>query len=139
MATTQAGWITSIVETLTVTGINRKYTHPPAALNTADLPASFPWGFRRRQEPMTFEAHGGFPFLTLDFVIACEAVGQSTQPANYELIQTLTDALDTALAGVAPKAIGKGPVLWEIRGGDVRIEVAGNEYWGIIATIEGRG
>lgn len=139
MATSTAAFITSLATSLTVAGVIRKYTNPPGSLATADLPASFPKGFRRRQKPMTFQTHGGFPVLELDYFIACEPVGQSTQTANYTLIQTMADALDAALVAALPLAIGRGPVTWEISGGNQIVTVGGVDYWAVMATITGNG
>ena len=139
MSTTTTAMITSIVTTLSVTGVKRKYTEPPASLSTADLPASYPFGFTREEGPMTFQAHGGWPTHTLDFNIACEPVGQSTQPVNYALVQTMADNLSSALAASLPNAIGKAPLTWVIRGGNIQLEVAGIAYWGVSATITARG
>lgn len=139
MATTTAAWITSIVTTLSVTGVTRKYIQPPQNLNTADLPASFPKGFRRSQSPMTFQTHGGWPTHELDFFIACEPVVQSRQPENYLLIQTMADNLDAAIRAALPNVISKSPLSWEIRAGDLIIEVAGIAYWAVMATITGKG
>ena len=139
MATTTAAFITSIISTLSVTGVKRKYTEPPASLSTADLPASFPYGFRRTQQPMTFGAHGGWPELELDIFIACEPVAQNTPPANYAQVQAMADNLDAALRASLPLAIAKGPVTWEIFGGNQQLEIAGVAYWVVRATVIGHG
>ena len=137
--TTISAYITSIVTTLTVSGVTRKYTEPPTSLSTADLPASFPYGFRREQSGLTFRANGGWPTNEADFVIALEPVGQNTQPANYALVQTIANNLDAAIAGAAPNAIGKSPVTWVIQGGNQQMTIAGTMYWIVMATITARG
>lgn len=137
--TTTAAFITSVVTTLSVSGVTREYAYPPTSLSTADLPASFPKGFTREEGPMTFQAHGGWPTLKMDFFIACEPVGQSTQPTNYALIQTMADNLNAALAAAVPGAIGKGKVTWTIRGGDVIVPVAGTDYWCVVAQLVAHG
>lgn len=135
--TTQAGWITSLVSTLSVNGVTRKYTDPPGSLSTADLPASFPEGFQIVQEPLTFKSHGGRAGLLLDFVIAVEPYGQGTIPQNFSLMITLADALDNALRTASA---GAGKLVWEIRAGTRAgpILVADVAYWGVRAIIEGR-
>lgn len=136
--TTQAAFLAQVVSTLSVTGVNRQYTAPPASISTADMPLSFPWGFRRVQAPLTMQAHGGWPELYLDFVIVVEPWAQDTPPANYAAVLAIGDALDAALTG-AVGTVGKGRLRWEIRGGDQVIEVAGIRYWGILATLDARG
>lgn len=135
--TTQADWITSIVSTLSVTGVTREYGEPPGSLSTADLPASFPEGFQIVQEPLTFKAHGGKAELLLEFVIAVEPYGQGTLPQNFTLMTTLADALDNALRTASA---GDGTLRWEIRAGTRAgpILVADIAYWGVRAIIQGR-
>jgi hypothetical protein len=136
--TTHAEFITSVVTTLSVTGVKRPYAEPPASLNNADLPASYPESVQIDQEPLTFGAHGGNTTFRCTFVIACEPAGLGTAATNFNLIVALSDNLDTALRGAD---IGQGTLKWDIRGGvgAGRIEVAGNEYWGVRCYITGKG
>jgi len=138
--TTHAAFITSVVTTLSVTGVTRQYAEPPASLNNADLPASYPESVQIDQGPLTFQSHGGNTTFYCTFVIACVPAGLGTAPTNFNTIVELSDNLDTALRGAA-STIGQGTIKWDIRGGvgAGRIEVAGNEYWGIRCYIEGRG
>ena len=136
--TTHAEFITSVVTTLSVTGVKRKYAGVPASLNAADLPASYPESVEINQEPFTFGAHGGNTTFRCTFVIATEPYGLGTVPVNFAQIVTLSDNLDTALRGAD---IGKGTLKWDIHGGSRAgpIIVAGNEYWGIRCFITGKG
>jgi hypothetical protein len=120
--------------------VERQYTEPPASLNNADLPASYPESVQITQEPLTLQSHGGNTAFRCTFVIACEPAGLGTAPTNFNLIVTLSDNLDTALRA-AVGTIGQGSLRWDIRGGVAagRIEVAGNEYWGIRCFITGKG
>ena len=138
--TTHAEFITSVVTTLSVDGVRRQYAEPPASLNNADLPASYPESVQIVQAPLTFGAHGGSTDFSCTFVIACEPAGLGTAPTNFNLIVELSDYLDSALRA-AVGTIGQGTLKWDIRGGVVagRIEVAGNEYWGVRCFIEGKG
>lgn len=138
--TTHAEFITSVVKTLSVEGVKRQFQEPPASLNNADLPASFPESVQIIQEPLTFQSHGGRTTFQCSFVIACEPAGLGTAPTNFNEIVTLSDNLDTALRG-AVGTIGQGSLTWDIRGGVVAgsIIVAGNEYWGIRCLVEGKG
>jgi hypothetical protein len=138
--TTHAEFITSVVTTLSVTGVNRQYAHPPESLNNADLPASYPESVQITQGPLTVQAHGGSTDFFCTFVIACEPAGLSTAPTNFTEIITLSDALDTALRA-AVGTIGQGTLKWTISGGVGAgvIAVAGNEYWGIRCVVEGKG
>ncbi|MHC4649141.1 MAG: hypothetical protein ACYTBJ_27125, partial [Planctomycetota bacterium] len=97
--TTHAEFITSVVTTLSVSGVGRQYAEPPESLNAADLPASYPESVQIVQEPLTLQAHGGNTTFHCTFVIACEPAGLGTAPTNFNLIVTLSDNLDTALRG----------------------------------------
>ena len=138
--TTHAEFITAVVTTLSVDGVKRQHAEPPASLAAADLPASYPESVQIEQEPLTFKSHGGNTTFRCTFVIACEPAGLGTAPTNFNLIVTLSDNLDTALRA-AVGTIGQGTLKWDIRGGvgAGRIEVAGNEYWGIRCFITGKG
>lgn len=127
---------TTALAGLTIAGVNRKYTEPPASLS--DLPASFPKRIEIAGEPMTFGYHGGWPTLRSDLVIAVTPTAQGTQAANYTLIQTLMDAADTALRA-AVGVLGKGPLTYSIRGGDTIVNVAGTDYWAVIISVEAHG
>jgi len=138
--TTYAEFITSVVTTLSVTGVTRQYPNPPTSLNTSDLPASFPLGFTVAQGPLTVQAHGGTTDFSIDFVIVTEPVELNTQPTNFTQIITLGDNLDTALRA-AVETIGQGTLRWIITGGQPAgiIEVAGIQYWNIRCLVEGKG
>jgi len=133
VAITTYSSFTSGLAALSVTGVERKYTHPPTALSTADLPAMWP-GLPSGDEPhMTFQAGGGWPQLTCDLIIAVEPVGQNTQSVNYSNMITAMDNLSTALRGAS---IGRSTLTWNITG-NVQIAVAGTTYWAVIATVSG--
>jgi hypothetical protein len=136
--TTHAEFITSVVTTLSVTGVTRQYAGVPPSLNAADLPASYPESVQIDQDPFTFGAHGGNTTFRCTFVIATEPYGLGTVPVNFIQIVTLSDNLDTALRGAD---IGQGTLRWIIHGGAGAgsIDVAGNEYWGIRCFITGKG
>jgi hypothetical protein len=133
VAITTYSSFTTALAALSVTGVERRYTYPPTALSTADLPAQWP-GLPSGNEPMlTFQTNGGWPEMTCDLIIAVEPVGQNTQSANYNSMITAIDNLSTALRGAS---IGRGPLTWNITG-NVQIAVAGTTYWAVIATVTG--
>ena len=138
--TTHAEFITSVVTSLSVEGVTRQYAEPPASLKNADLPASYPESMQIVQEPLSFQSHGGKTDFFCTFVIACVPAGLGTAPTNFNTIVELSDNLDAALRA-AVGTIGDGKVSWDIRGGvgAGRIEVAGNDYWGIRCFVEGKG
>lgn len=130
--TTYASFVTALAA-LTVTGVTRKYSSPPASLNTADLPAMWP-GLPRGDEPrMTFEGGGGWPALFCDLVIALEPYGGNTQLANFTATVAMFDNLSSALRSAS---IGRSGLRWSITADAV--DVSGTPYWAVMATIEGR-
>lgn len=126
---------TAAIAALTVTGVSKQYTAPPASLATADLPASWPGLPRGEDGGLTFQSAGGWPVLFCDLVIAIEPVAQNTQSANYTTTVAIMDNLSTALQ--AATGLGRSKVSWSITA-NVQIQVADTTYWAVIATIEGR-
>ena len=133
--TTYANFVTNLGD-LSVTGVTRKRDEPPASLNTADLPTmwvQFPIG---EEGPITLAAHGGWPTFKAQLVVAYEAVGQNTQAANFSGTVAMMDNVASALR-TAVGTVVKGKITWTIHQGSVT--VAGNDYWAVIADVEGHG
>jgi hypothetical protein len=123
------------LETLAVSGVTRRYTTGmPAALNTADLPAQWVQAPAGSDAAVARGTANYWPTLRADLVIAFEAAGQNTQPVNFDGCVDLMDALGAALPGLG---IGKTAPSWSIRLGTVN--VAGSEYWAVMATVEVEG
>ena len=74
----------------------------------------------------------GLPSLTCDLVIAVEAMGQNTQPANYAKALGVIDALQATLAD---EALGGVVDSWTMRLDAEQIGDAA--YWVIVATVTG--
>ena len=133
VAITSYSTFTTALARLTVTGVERYYTHPPTSLSTADLPAMWP-GLPSGDEPMlTFKTKGGWPEMTCELTIAVEPVAQDRQSANYTNMITAMDNLSTALRAAT---FGRGPITWTITG-NAQVSVAGTTYWAVIATVTG--
>lgn len=127
---------TTALAALSITGVKRKFTAPPASVDTADLPAIWP-GLPSAIEPqMTFATPGGWPAMKCDLVVALEPVVQNTQSANYAATVAMLDTLSGVLRTPA-NHIGRGPMTWTITA-NVQINVSGNLYWAVIATVEVR-
>jgi len=117
---------------LVVTGVVKRYTSPPTQLSTAQLPAQ--WA-RLPQGETTIASMGGqmgLPSLTCDLVVAVEAMGQNTQPANYARALAIIDALQATLAD---EALGGVVDSWQMRLDAEQIGDAA--YWVIVATVTG--
>lgn len=132
-ATTYAGFIDAI-EALDVSGVTRVFQGPPAALSTADLPALWCQAPQGDEDAVTFQATGGWPTLTVDVYVAIEPAAQNMQADNFAAQVEMLDNLVAALRGLSA---GKAPISWKARA--ATITVAGTSYWGIVATVTGRG
>ena len=117
---------------LTVTGVVKAYSAPPTQLSTAQLPAQ--WA-RLPQGETTVASMGGqmgLPSFTCDLVIAVEAMGQNTQPANYARALAIIDALQTTLADEALSGVVDS---WQMRlDGE---QIGDTAYWVLVATVTG--
>jgi hypothetical protein len=135
--TTYRAWV-DYLETLAPTGVVKKFTAgPPAALNTADLPAQWlelPHGENR---PSCSGSEGGDRTLYADHVVALEPVGQATQAVNFDACVTMLDSIDAALEGTYATSPLIGPQTWRSR--LAIVTVAGVAYWSIVTSIEGLG
>ena len=123
---------------ITVTGVTRKYTSPPASLSTADLPAQWvQLPSVTDDAARTMAKHGQlWGLTTAQLVIAYDAVGQGTQAANWSGTVTMMDSVWSALAS-SGSAIGRGRLTYTIRQGVAN--VAGNDYWAVIAEVTVHG
>ena len=133
MTTTNAAFVTA-VQAWSVTGVTRHFDEPPQSLKTADLPAAWPMlpsgemgGY------VTTCDDGKSKTRNINFIIAIEPAGQGTNATNYAQIAGLMDALETVLDADSTFVY---PLEYTITSGPVL--VAGNTYWAITASINGR-
>jgi len=125
------------LEALTITGVNRQYTQGPpiGAPGVADCPFQYVRYPRSEEIPIVFGEQGGWPTLRAELVLGVEPVGQNTAFENFDDTVDLMDALVTALQ--ASSCITKSKLTWNIR--QAIDTVAGQQYWAVIAEVEGRG
>ena len=117
---------------LTVAGVAKRFNQAPAQLSTAQLPAQWPRLPQGESAPATLGAVQTLDTLQCDLVIAVEAMGQNTQPANWTKAIGIIDGLHAALkAEAADGVIDK----WQIK---LDAEAIGDTaYWVIAATVTG--
>lgn len=120
---------------LSPTGVTKKFAYPPAALNTADLPAAWTQLPEGNEPMMTFGSYGGWVELKAQYIVAIEPAEQNTQAANYAAALTMMDAVTTALR--AATGLCAGPVEWRIR--QAIVNVAGVDYWSVVVEVTGNG
>lgn len=133
--TTLAEFITAVAG-VSVAGVNRQYTYPPAALNSGDLPATYvtPPNGGRGGAFFAFDMYTD-KRRSCDFVCAVEPVGQGTQQANFEAMIAMADAMEAGLDATID-AIGIR-VDYTMETGTV--DIAGLSYWAVIARITAHG
>ena len=120
---------------MTITGVTRQYTAPPATFNTADLPTSYPRVPEGANSMVTLDGGRGLHTATVDLVIVVEMVRQNSNPTNFSAAIALIDAMETAFAA---NTITYGIDRWAIR---QNFEQTGPDTWAwqIIARVEGSG
>lgn len=125
---------TAALAGLTISGVTRKLTSPPAALSTADLPTQWVQLPTITDEgTRTMAQHGQlWAINTAQLVVAYDAVGQSTQAANWSATLTMMDSVHNALAG-SGSTLGRGRLTYIIR--QAIVNVAGNDYWAVVAEV----
>ena len=124
------------LEAITVSNVKRAYTKgPPAKLEDADLPSQWVQFPSVSDEPFYYGVLGGWPTLRCQFVIAYEAVAQSTQGRNFDKTVDMIDSLDTAIRATTPTSSLSG-LSWTVR--QTVVTVAGVTYWAMVAEIEGQ-
>lgn len=124
----------SALETMTVTGVTVHKGYPPAAVSTSDLPLAFISLPSAGLGDYVLSCINEDKTRTMIYIILLEAVGQSAQETNYDLIAPMMDnlesALDTTLGTLANFHT------YDIESGTY--DVAGNAYWAVIATVSVR-
>ncbi len=126
----------SAVQALTVTGVSRHYDEPPASLDLSGGPCAFPLMPGGAREDLQFSCVDMGKTKTIGYVIAVEAAGQGTQAQNYGQLAALMDNLETALDTLVTG--GTFTFITYSITTNTDNTVSGNEYWQIIATIQGR-
>lgn len=130
---TYAGFVADLA-TLSVTGVTRVYDHPPAQLNTADLPSLYVRLPTGENQSVTLTALRGLRQATCEVVIAVEPVRQNQNEPNFETCIGLLDALEDAIVA---NALTWGVDQWSMR---VEVDFVGDTaYWLIVATVQGSG
>lgn len=130
--------LTTFVQTLgalSVAGVKKAYTAPPAQLATANLPALYPRipASLASTVPVLSGNSTGLRQMTAELVVVVEPLGQNTAPANFERTAALIDALHTTLetlAGTDETVDG-----WAMR--LTAEEVGDGAYWMLVATVNG--
>jgi hypothetical protein len=124
---------TAMLSGLTVSGVSKRFTSAPAQLSTANLPAQWPRLPQGSTEVTSLDGGAGLTTFVCDLVVAVEAVGQNTQPANWTKALQIIDAMHTAL--VAESESNKVIDKWALR--LAQDQIGDTVYWLIVATVTG--
>ena len=136
MTTTYRAYVDHL-EALSITGVERQYTQGPPVAQVA--PADCPFQYVRYpggdEVPVVFGEQGGLPTLRAELVVGVEPVGQNVTPENFDDTVDMMDNVTAALRSSA--CLPKSHKTWTIR--QAIDPVAGQEYWAVIAVVEGKG
>ena len=132
MTTTNASFLAA-VQGLDITGVNKLYNHPPASIDTSQLPIAF-IGMPGSDRPELITgcvANNKTRTITIYEVVA--SGGQSTQTDKFALLAAAMDNIETALDALAVSApFNFLEYTLETSG---NFEIGENAYWTITATI----
>ena len=76
-----------------------------------------------------------WPSLRAELVVGVEPVGQNTAYENFDATVDMMDNVAEALRGAT--CMTKSHVRWGLR--QIIDTVAGQQYWAVLATVEGSG
>lgn len=136
--TTYRTWI-DFLETLAPAGVVKQFTSgPPAALNTADLPASWVDVPRGENQAAYAGVEGGDRRLFVDHWVALEPVAQNIAGANFDAVITMLDSIDAVFVAACGTSPLMGPMTWR-SDGRAFVTIGNINYWAIRTSIEGLG
>lgn len=137
MAVTTYRSFVDALEDLTITGVARQYTQGPplGQPGVADCPFQYVRYPASDEVPIVFGEQGGWPTLRAELVVGVEPVGQNTAFENFDDTVDMMDNVATALREA--DCITKSKIRWGMR--QAIDPVAGQNYWAVIATVEGSG
>lgn len=119
------------LEAMTVTGVTVHKGFPPLSVSTSDLPLAYISMQSAGLGEYVLSCTNEDKTRTMLYVILLEAVGQSAQETNYDLIAPIMDNLESAL----DSALGTLANFhtYDIESGIVN--VAGGDFWAVTATV----
>lgn len=134
MAFTYTDFVNNI-SGMSISGVTRQHTAPPATFNTADLPASYPRIPEGDNQVITLSGGRGLRQAVVELVVVVEMVRQSSNAGNFSAALGLVDAMEAAFAA---NTITYGIDRWSIR---QEYEQTGSDTWAwqLVARVEGSG
>lgn len=86
---------------LSVAGVRRKYSQPPAVVNTGDMPLMYPRLPEGSGGTNTFSYSGTLRYMVCELVIVVQSLRLDSNAVNMRVTLELMDNLHTALTSVA--------------------------------------
>ena len=128
---TYSGFLSGLAG-LSVTGVTKRFSEPPAQLSSAQLPAQYVALPDGSTSVATFSGVSGLTECVAQIRIVIEPLGQNTQSANWTKATTLIDAMQAA---IATNANTLDIDSWKMA---INVEPIGDAaYWVIVAEVTG--
>jgi hypothetical protein len=122
----------STLQALDVSGVKRVFLAPPPSVTTADLPAMFLNGARRRGEPLS-KGVLYWPVAEAELFIVVSPVSQSRPEKTFNQAVVLADALADAIEAASFQGLARV----EVRVATITINE--KSFWGVVSRIEAQG
>jgi len=137
MAVTTYRSFVDALEALSITGVVRQYTQGPpiAQVAVADCPFQYVRYPGSDEIALVFGYQGLWPTLRAELVICVEPGAQNTAFENFDDTVDMMDNIATALRGST--CTTKSKLRWGLS--QIIDTVAGQQYWAVLATVEGNG
>ncbi len=126
------------LEDLDINGVVRQYMQGPplGAPGTTECPFQYVrYPGSDTEYAIVFGEQGGWNHLRAELVVGVEPVGQSTAYENFDDTVDMMDNVATALRGAT--CTTKSKLRWSLR--QIIDTVAGQQYWAVLAVVEGNG
>lgn len=120
---------------LSITGVTRMYSQPPATVGNADLPVAYVRLPEVRNEIITYASSVGIDNHTCELVVLVEPVGLSDNATNFAAMVALIDNVNAALKTEA--AANNRIDSWTVR--QETAVVGESPFWALVASVEASG
>ena len=119
----------SLIQAMTISGVERHYDYPPESIDIADGECAFPLLPSAEQGELVSTCIDQSKARAIDYVIIVDAAGQGTNAQNYAKLAALMDALEDALDALAVNFVQYSITTTG------NYTIGGADYWAIVASI----
>jgi len=137
MAPTTYRSFVDALEALDIDGVNRQYTQGPplGSPGVGDCPFQYVRYPGSTETAIVYGEQGGWPRFRGELVVCVEPVAQNIGFENFDDTVDMMDNVASALRGAT--CITSSKIWWDLR--MVIDTVAGQQYWAVLAVVEGAG